>query len=453
MPKKFILVLMLAFFFSEFSLARAEVVINEFVSNSLVSGDDEWVELLNTGGVDILLDGWMIKDGNIDTKDDISLSGTLSKNGVLVFNHKDGWLNDGGDSISLYNGLNLIYQVVYGAGKDLVAPTMGKSGALISGIWKTDQEPTKGEANEIIVSPPADNLNSSSSVSDTNATTPEPKAKVVETPKIKTQITAKTLGFVGMPLSLDATTLGLSGEPLRYGKYFWNFGDGDSKETEVTYGGKFTHTYFYAGDYVVSLSYCSNFYSNTPDASDQITIKIIETDVTISRVGDEKDFFVELSNNADYSIDLSGWLLTSEAKSFTIPRQTILVAKKKMIISPRITNFSVTDKNTLKLMNSEGEIVFNYTNSVVGRKIPPLLKNSPHPDPLLIKERGQTEIPTDNLSASAISSDVTNNNSGNSYLPIFGSIVFIGASAGAVYFIRQKKILPKEADNFEILDE
>ena len=258
-------------------------------------------------------------------------------------------------------------------------------------------------------------------------------------------------------------------------KHFWNFGDGDSKEVNLTDSQSFTHIYFYPGDYLVSLDYFSNpyVYSNIPDASNQITIKIIGANISISRVGDEKDFFVEISNNTDYSVDLSNWFLTSEIKNFTIPRNTILASKKKIIISPKITNFSITDKDTLKLINSTGEVVFDYLLSVVPVITAKIVAKNIVSVKLLagktkslnknVTNGAVAENVTENLpalatvtmggEATALQGNVSENNSDNSYLPILGSIIFIGASASAVYFIRQKKVIPQAVNDFVILDE
>ncbi len=64
------------------------------------------------------------------------------------------------------------------------------------------------------------------------------------------------------------------------------------------------------------------------------------------------------------------------------------------------------------------------------------------------------EIQNNNVSSDiAISGGVEKINSNHSYLPIFGSVIFIGASASAVYFIRRKRVTGEEANDFEILDE
>jgi len=466
MFKKLILVGFVFLF--PFNFARAEVVINE-VFFPLTSGGNpsskQWIEVYNDTNSDIDITQYKIKDAGVVTGHGISVVSGGSK---TIPAHEYGVITN---DISSVNVTHLFHSALKMIADDTVvvfkdsntkntvilsgSSATGNSLQLINGEWKA-ATPTPGTGNSTPTSVATPTLNSTPVSEPTSS--PETKTKATEESKIKTQIAAKTLGFVGLPLTFNAITLGLNGEQLHSGKYFWNFGDGDSKEMEVSRSGQFTHTYFYPGDYVVSLYYFSNpyIYSNIPDASNQINIKIINADISISRVGDEKDFFVELSNNTDFDVDLSNWFLISDGKSFTIPRNTILVSKKKMIISPKITNFSMADKDTLKLMNSEREIVFDYAASVIPT-IPIEIKTN-SPEPFLQKEEpvlnSVTEIPTDNLSASVISSDVKNNNGmSNSYLPIFGSIVFIGASAGAVYFIRRKKVGGEEANDFEILDE
>lgn len=368
-----------------------------------------------------------------------------------------GALGNTGEFLKLKDGLiNIIDSVdivdnSWPAGNNDTKETMQRSGSN----WITAVATPKSQNPISPPPPPADdssssNPSSSGSSSSSGGSASESKIKIAEAPQIKTQITGKTLGFVNLPLSLDAITLGLSGEQLRYGKYFWNFGDGDSREINLADSQPFSHTYFYPGDYIVSLDYFSNpyIYKDIPDSSSQITIKIIPADISISKVGDEKDFFIELTNNTNYSADISNWILASDTKNFTIPRNTILASKKKLIISPKITNFSITDKNTLKLMNSEKGMVFSFSQEPFSQE--PFLRKvvKENTQARLLNGQGpslnsEIEIPPDNLSASAISSDVIKNNSNNSYLPVLMSIVFIGASAGAAYFIRRKKLFPK----------
>ena len=461
MSKKLIFVLVIVFFLSRFNLARAAVIIDE-IMYAPASGDSEWIEIFNSGNDSVDLNDWRFFNNKDDsaplriqkgsavlspggyaiitaTSDSSSFSGTVFSSSQFSLPNDSSKYNTY-KAISDSNKQN-INSVTYITSPDTLGT--GNSLQLINGEWKSAIRTPGAQSQSPSPSPSGTGsliYNNSDSSNSSNINT-EPKTKVFEIPKIKTQITGKTLDFVGLPLSFQAMAYGYQGEQLHFGKYFWNFGDGDSKEIQVINSQQFTHTYFYPGDYIVSLFYYQNYYSDTPDASDQMTIKIIPADFSISRVGDEKDFFVEIANNTDYNADLSNWFLASGRKNFTIPRNTILASKKKMIISPKITNFSIEDKNTLKLMTPDREVVFDYFSS----------KNKSQN-----KNLTQTKIPAENLPALALSNDVLGQDSKNLYSsPIvpLASLVFIGTGAGAVYFIRRKKVIPQIGNDFEILDE
>ncbi len=459
--RKTLLVLVIIFF-SFFHLAHASVVIDEFVSHPN-TGEKEWVELFNDNDSPQNLSGWKLTELTSPSTNPVQvdwlspLSGSIPAHGVLVFEVSGTNLNDSGDSIGLYdNSNNSISRVTYGTSTtvknysiDLIAPGIGKSGALISGVWKSDQDPTKGLINAITPPSGGAGLVAASDSPDTSPTQPasDTKSKPVVEKKIRAQITANTLGYVGLPLELKAEAFGTGGEKLSFGKYFWNFGDGDSKEVNLADSQPFTHTYFYPGEYSVSLDYYANSYAENPDASSQIAIKIIGADIIISKVGDQNDFFVELSNNTDYSADISKWVLSSDTKSFVIPRNTIIGSKKELIISARVTNFSLSDKDSLKLITPEGEVAFDYAASLIPMPVArTVLAKIP-------ASATEIQIPATDLTSAAIQSGSEKNNSSNFYLPALASIIFIGGSAGAAYFIRRRRIPTEAGNNFEILDE
>lgn len=150
----------------------------------------------------------------------------------------------------------------------------------------------------------------------------------VSTAKIKTEVSVRTVAYVGIPLAFQGKAMQGS-QQLYNGRYFWNFGDGEFREAKVINTDTFTHTYFYPGDYAVLFEYYPNIFAEVPEASQKINIKVITPTVSISRVGDGLDFFTELSNNTNYDVDISNWLLLSNARSFIIPKNTILSAGKK----------------------------------------------------------------------------------------------------------------------------
>ncbi len=505
MHKNPVLFLISVLFLSFFQVANADVVIDE-IMYAPNDGDTDWVEIYNNGSSDVTIktigssDAWRISTSSSDTPAKYNLNGpnfTIQAGGYVILacdrdtflsKHSSfsvpviditssGFSNSGG-ILKLWNDAGTAISTVnYGPSNG--ANNTGESMQLIGSAWMS-ATPTPGIANIIstvstssfgmagLVNNNENNTNFSSSTNTTSTT--ETKTKTTEEPKIETQIIAKNLVFAGTPTSFQTSTTGLSKEKLFYGKYFWNFGDGDSKEVQVAENQPFTHTYFYPGDYVTTLEYYSNSYSDVSDASDKITIKAVSADVSISAVGNEADFFVELSNNTIYDADISNWILASSARSFAFPKDTIIGSKKKMTISPNFTHFSVPDKDTLKLTTPQGKIVFDYGSSIVPIvpveiAIQPDISvsqsvNQDNTDSATItalEENSATgvsaeQIPAENLEASAVSSNVVPSSFSFPYMPAF-AFVFIGASAGAVYFIRQKKVFSKAGDDFKILEE
>jgi len=525
MYKKVILLFFLGIFFFKFSLAYAGVVINEIMYAPQSGSSYEWVEIFNSGSESVDLAGWrFFYDSNGDKIYDPSESHPLtlqqgSNSTLSSFQHAliakspsvvtdYVWLNFSGTifsaTFSLSDEAKLIaimdedkvvknsitYDSSIGGDKD-----SGNSLQLISSSWVA-AAPTPGVLNQASAS--NDNTDDTNASNNTNvnsgtntdtfsascsgcdSSSSYSSSEKTEDFKIKVKIIAKTLAFTGIPFSIQAKVSGYAGEQF-YGKYFWNFGDGDSKEARDST--PFSRSYFYPGEYPVSLEYYENYYSNIPDATAKIIIKAVPMAVSISKVGDMNDFFIELANNSDYEIDVSKWVLSSlnisSEKKFTLPKNTVILAKKKIVLSPKITNFNFEDAKNLKLSTSEGQLVFDYGNFLASS--PAVIVQKPDSavtaaDLPLIAQSGKKETNSqtnkikDNitekakdesqaliiqdLSATAISSDIPpkKSDNGHTYIPMIISFIFIGASAGAVYFIRQKRNISKAGDDFKILD-
>ena len=126
------------------------IIINEFVS-SPESGATEWVELFNTGKTPVDLNDWHIKDGS---ESKTNLSGIINPSAYLIIDKISGKLNNTGDAISLYDGVDRLIDVVaYGKGA-LAIPTKGESLARINekkfgraAVWQTTKNITKGAEN------------------------------------------------------------------------------------------------------------------------------------------------------------------------------------------------------------------------------------------------------------------------------------------------------------------
>ena len=247
------------------------------------------------------ISGWIIKDGEDQLNIIIPDGATISDGSFYVIKRTSSDITPYDFSTAFSGGLSnagekLILVDATGVTKQTLDFSLGWPDPIMTSentmqwnglSWVTAIATPKAQ-NSIITQDSGSNSGITISTSPTQNTT---QTKTVEIPKIKTKILAKTLVFVGIPIEFSANTTGYSNELLNYGKYFWNFGDGDSKETKANDTAKFFHTFFYEGEYTVALEYYQNYYSENPDASSEMTIKVVPVNISISNVGDEKDFF------------------------------------------------------------------------------------------------------------------------------------------------------------------
>lgn len=297
--------------------------------------------------------------------------------------------------------------------------------------------------------------------------------------KIKVEIVSKSKNiFTGMPIELRSVVTDVDTRAQFFGKYFWNFGDGDSKEMRSVEN-KAVHTFFYEGEYTVSLEYYRNFYSEVPDAVDILILKVVNPNIVISRVGDEADFFIEITNNTSTEADLSGWVLAGSSKSFIFPKNTKIASKKKIILSPKITGLLVLEKENLRLLSPQGDIVFalppDYLPAetvqiekeevrVVSEKINKKSVTIAN----VIETKKEIGIETENV-AESFDNEIALEAQVVSTLPegesekdkvkteyaVAGFAFVLSVGAGAGYVIRKKgRVLQKanESDGFEILE-
>jgi hypothetical protein len=111
-------------------------------------------------------------------------------------------------------------------------------------------------------------------------------------------------------------------------------------------------------------------------------------------------------------------------------------------------------------MNPSGEVVDEDAASLapaVSRTVlATVVKNSLAVQPLEVTQSPKSPLSGGEnsvaLTASAVSSDIVPEESSFPIIPIF-SVIFIGAGAYGVYFVRQKRIVPQVGDDFKILDE
>lgn len=477
--------------FSSYNFVYADLVINEIMydlsgSDSTSSKSREWVEIYNNGSSDVTVDAsvWRFYDGGANRTINGEVDFSIIAGAFVIFaGDKDTFLSDhpGFSGVVYDTGMTTLsntgallkildqnssvldsftYSSSQGGAGD------GNTLQKISGIW-SGATPTPGATNEI--SSNSSNNNSSSSSVNTSSTTSNSSAggggggediyivKTKKEQKIKTDILIKNVVFTNVPVEISASTTGTYGEPLLSGKYYWNFGDGTSKEMLVNEIEKFSHTYFYPGEYIVNLEYSMNYYSQNVEAIDKLVIKVIEPNVIISKVGDEQDFYIKLVNKGDYTADVSKWILSSDRIEFILPKNTLLDPDFEMIISPAITRLTFQDKNTLKLLTAQREEVYDYMTVAVADKIPEkkILYGEKSNTQINLDDKKEDLIEVDMGSVSDLTSNVVSSseNISSSYFPIISFVVFLGVASVSVYFVRRNKKSFVPGDDFELLDE
>jgi LPXTG-motif cell wall-anchored protein len=454
-------------FFSCASFVQASVIINEIQLNPT---EERFIELYNSGGSAVDLTDWYIQRKTATGSDFGSLISKTNFAGKSIgaggyFLISKGDLNNSNivfdsltltesNTIQIKNGAgDVVDKVGWGDATDCGGtcapnPTDGKSiGRTSSGTWiignhtpayvNNTQENNSDTLNN--------NLNTNSpSVSSTNS-----HKDVPEILKISTKIISPKTVIAGIDFSIDSLTDTNRGETYAVGKWVWNFGDG--KRNEVGKATPFEYVYDYPGEYIVTLSYFSSFFSKTPDATDKIIIKVVPAEVFISGVATLDDPFIEIENKSGYEVILSNWLITAGNHYFTIPEGTILLPNKKIKFSPRITGFTGEDMSLVVISDPNKEITATYPTVVKKLAVKNLqsdnIVNSNQNIISKLKEEPQIEdsqiINLNDLGASAGSSGFNNS---NQILPLAGLFVIILIGATSFLLIKKKKDIPDYID-------
>lgn len=307
-----------------------------------------------------------------------------------------------------------------------------------------DENNTQNEEN---------NTTTVSSSSSNTSNTSKKEDKII--PVFTANILAPKLVFVGQVIDFDLQ-IKYGSDTYMIGKYFWNFGDGSFMEEKDSFK-KFQHIYYYPGEYQVSVEYFKNKNSVVPDAVSKFILKVVPLSISISKVGDVKDFFIELTNNASYDMDISNWKLVSFNKVFYLPKNTVILSKKQMTLSNRITGFTFGDQMDLKLYSSIGELIFDFnfldkkTYSTSVKKVSNVNNINQKENISSVEEKEEINLNSENLTANVekVSSSLFKNKN----LYIYAFFIFLLASVILFTYAILNKKKEKIGDDFEILDE
>jgi len=376
--KKVFFIFFIFLFLLNTKILYANVVINEVELNPTT---ERFIELHNTGNSSVDLTGWYIQ----------RKTATGSTFGSLVSNTNfTGKSIDAGgyflisksemtDADIIYNNLTLTesntIQIKNNSGDVVDKLGWGDSNDCDSNCAPN---PPEGQSIQkinddwVIGSPTPRYENSDSSggttsgEDDTNDDTSDSytTSDTLDILKVTTKILAPRTVVAKIPFEISSSTTTNRKEIYQVGKYVWNFGDGVVEEYSDFM--PFEYMYDYPGEYLLTLSYFGSRLEEIPESKDKFIIKVVPSNIYISSVGGMDDPFVEVENKSSYEISLSSWILSTSKKYFTIPNGTIILPKKKIKFSPRVTKFNFNDLDQIFLLdNSKNKIAFYSYNSKI----------------------------------------------------------------------------------------
>ncbi len=487
------------------SVVFAEVSISEIMYDLDGSDTDrEWIEVLNTGSDTVDVKSYVVKDSPTSSNHALTpaLGGTaIPAGGYAIFatdanRFRTDWpdfagillsanftLGNTGETVSIKptKDLPAVSEVPYTSSQG--ASGNGRSLQLVSGVW-VEGIPTPGTQNAGSAPvQPATNTspggNTQSVASTPSATTTTQAIAVVKKPefippsKMMAEIVVKGQVVAGLPAVFQGVVVGENKEILSAGRFYWNFGDGTTKEIKDSINKegvkKFDHIYKYPGEYLVSFEYSKEYFAKEPDASDRFVVRVTPAEVQISSVGSSADPFVELYNPTSYEMDLSGWTVAGASINFFIPEGTGILPGKKIVISGEYTKFSASDLSGVSLVYPSGRKGFAYgtlpqANSApvvsaskvsietslpiksatiaVGKADKNINTKNKKVDPVIVQNiepviQTPASIAPETQTASVV--ETASQKQSSPYWPVAGLVGIVGLASGASFAIRKKR--------------
>lgn len=354
----------------------ASVVINEVAwmgmapkegESSLAAANNEWIELYNPTTTLISLEGWKISAE--DGKPDILLSGTISAGSYflleranddtipnvpsdLIYPFKDNSLSNNGEILILKDSTGKVIDRVDGSdnwkigGNNTTKETLQRTLTL---DWIT-APPTPKQANQ------QESL-SFQNQSQGQAQITEPE----QTKQIKVEAGDDKIVFVGQKALFQGKVFGFNNEEIKNARFLWNFGDGTINE-----GNPISHIYRYPGEHVVILNASSGIYANR----DQLRAKVSASPLKITGLKPGENGFVEISNQSNYEIDISGFSFSDGKKYFYFPENSIIPAGSRTLVSGNISGINFASPSSAKFYYPDDSLIqeFKYEGEKIADK-------------------------------------------------------------------------------------
>lgn len=368
---------LLLFFSAAAQVFGASASITEIMYD--LSGSDsgrEWIEIKNTDVAEAMFSQWKFFEG--DTNHSIVLfrgTATSSSGGVaIIADDPDKFL------IDLPNFSGTLFKSSFSLGNSGETIAIKFDGVIVDEVAYASTTGAAGDGNSLqkkdggwsasIPTPGVSDLSFiavsgvASQVASTSLDSPVANTSSVSQtvigagggseplkPNLFVYATAPARTVAGADAIFEVVALGVKKEPVLNARYIWSFGDGGTVE-----GKKVLHAYHYPGNYAVLVEASSGEWS----ATDRKDISVLEPLLSIVRVKEGVDGFIEVLNSGNYDLDLSRWFLQSNQTVFSFPIGTILKARQSVLFPAEITKISAADNDTTAVLYSNGKIVARY---------------------------------------------------------------------------------------------
>ena len=325
-------------------VAAAAITISEIAwMGTTNSANDEWIEFYNSGSTAVDVSDWRITNassysqtGSFDVV--LEAAGTIGAGQYAVLERTDdasapgtafyiytGALPNGGATLKLDDAIgNLMDQVAGGENWETIGGdnTTKETAQYTASGWQT-ATPSPGSVNAVGNAPTqsataARNV-SSNATSGSGAAVSSSASKSSETTNPALRIAAPSRAFVNQLLTFTPAKSDAQWTHKGH-DFWWNFGDGSTSDTRTS-----QHAYTHPGRYVAVLT--ANKMREKVIARHEITVLPVTLAITRNRAGE-----VQLSNTAQYEIDVSNYRISAADATIVLPPHTYLLSNQTITI-------------------------------------------------------------------------------------------------------------------------
>lgn len=154
----------------------------------------------------------------------------------------------------------------------------------------------------------------------------------------------------------EGVAYGLKGEPLTSASFLWNFGNGS-----VEHGDKVFYTYHFPGKYSAVFSASTANYSD----SDSIVVTVLPSPIFITELKPGEGGWIELFNDSEYELDVSGWGVSNGRFAFYFPGGSKILPGSYLALSADVLGLTFAQTGGAQLLYPGGKEIDNFAYSGV----------------------------------------------------------------------------------------